>query len=66
MISLEGWSNYVSTEHKGSEPEKLQIFLVELEEKLVLAVETPGEGGELLKGLVYTGKTRSFCTTPEK
>ena len=35
-------------------------------EKPVLAVETPGEGGELLKSLVYTGKTRSFCMTPEK
>ena len=43
IISLEGWSNYVSAEHKGSEPEKLQVYLVELEEKLVLAVETPEE-----------------------
>ena len=28
------------TEHRGSEPEKLQVYLVELVEKLVLAVET--------------------------
>lgn len=40
IISLEGWSNYASTEHKGSEAEKLQVYLVELEGKLVLTVET--------------------------
>ena len=41
IISLEGWSNYVSIEHKGLKPEKLQVYLVELEEKLVLSLETP-------------------------
>ena len=36
-----GEPNYVSTEHKGSEPQKLQVYLVDLEEKLVLSLETP-------------------------
>ena len=41
IVSLEVWSNYVSIEHKGSEPEKLHVYLVELEKNLVLSLETP-------------------------
>lgn len=40
IISLEVWSNYGSTEHRESESEKLQVYLVELEEKLVFPVKT--------------------------
>lgn len=41
IISMETWSNYVSTERKGLKTEKIQVYLVELEENLVFSLETP-------------------------
>lgn len=49
----------MSTEHKGLKPEKLQIYLVELEKTGALIRNTM-EIRRASKKLMYTGKSGSF------